>query len=70
MTSISFYIKEMSCSNCSENLIKALNKNGFDDVEIDFADRVVTINFDETKFDIQNIKEVISKNGFTPKVVD
>ncbi|WPL40345.1 heavy-metal-associated domain-containing protein [Malacoplasma iowae] len=70
MTSISFYIKEMSCSNCSENLIKALNKNGFDDVEIDFVDRVVTINFDETKFDIQNIKEVISKNGFTPKVVD
>lgn len=70
MASVSFYIKEMSCANCSENIIRALNKNGFDDVEVDFADRVITINFDSSNFDLEQIKKVISKNGFTPKLVD
>lgn len=70
MSSISFHIKEMSCANCSENIVKSLNKNGLYDVEVDFANKIITVNFNETEFEVEQIKKIISKSGFKPVMVN
>ena len=58
-------IEGMHCAGCSTRLEKVLNNlEGVETAKVSLEERKATIKYDETKINIENIKETIEDAGF------
>lgn len=58
-------IEGMHCSGCSTRLEKVLNNlEGVETAKVSLEEKKATIKYDETKINIENIKEAIEDAGF------
>ncbi len=65
MKEIILKIEGMHCTGCSNRLEKVLNNtDGIEKVAVSFEDKKATITFDESKTNIEKIKEAIEDSGF------
>lgn len=61
-------IEGMHCAGCSTRLEKVLNNlEGVETAKVSLEERKATIKYDETKINIENIKETIEDAGFEGK---
>ena len=65
MKEIKLKIEGMHCAGCSNRLEKILNNvDGIESAKVSLEEKQATIKFDETKTNIENIKEAIADAGF------
>lgn len=58
-------IEGMHCAGCSTRLEKILNNlEGVETAKVSLEEKKATIKYDETKINIENIKEAIEDTGF------
>lgn len=58
-------IEGMHCTGCSTRLEKVLNNlEGVETAKVSLEEKKATIKYDETKINIENIKEAIEYAGF------
>ena len=58
-------IEVMHCAGCSTRLEKVLNNlEGVETAKVSLEEKKATIKYDETKINIENIKEAIEDTGF------
>jgi hypothetical protein len=58
-------IEGMHCTGCSTRLEKVLNNlEGVETAKVSLEENKATIKYDETKINIENIKEAIEDAGF------
>ena len=58
-------IEGMHCAGCSTRLERVLNNlEGVEEAKVSLEEKQATIKFDETKTNIENIKEAIADAGF------
>ena len=58
-------IEGMHCTGCSTRLEKVLNNlEGVETAKVSLEEKKTTIKYDETKINIENIKEAIEDAGF------
>ena len=58
-------IEGMHCAGCSTRLEKVLNNlEGVETTKVSLEEKKATIKYDETKINIENIKEAIEDAGF------
>lgn len=58
-------IEGMHCAGCSTRLEKVLNDlEGVETAKVSLEEKKATIKYDETKINIENIKEAIEDAGF------
>ena len=58
-------IEGMHCAGCSTRLEKILNNlEGVEKAKVSLEEKKATIKYDETKINIENIKEAIEDAGF------
>lgn len=58
-------IEGMHCTGCSTRLEKVLNNlEGVETAKVSLEEKKATIKYDETKINIENIKEAIEDAGF------
>jgi len=58
-------IEGMHCTGCSTRLEKVLNNlEGVETAKVSLEEKIATIKYDETKINIENIKEAIEDAGF------
>ena len=58
-------IEGMHCAGCSTRLEKVLNNlEGVETAKVSLEEKKATIKYDETKINIENIKEAIEDTGF------
>ena len=58
-------IEGMHCAGCSTRLERVLNNlEGVEEAKVSLEEKQTTIKFDETKTNIENIKEAIADAGF------
>ena len=58
-------IEGMHCAGCSTRLEKVLNNlEGVEIAKVSLEEKKATIKYDETKINIENIKEAIEDTGF------
>ena len=58
-------IEGMHCAGCSTRLEKVLNNlEGVETAKVSLEEKKTTIKYDETKINIENIKEAIEDAGF------
>ena len=58
-------IEGMHCTGCSTRLEKILNNlEGVETAKVSLEEKKATIKYDETKINIENIKEAIEDAGF------
>lgn len=58
-------IEGMHCAGCSTRLEKILNNlDGVETAKVSLEEKKATIKYDETKINIENIKETIEDAGF------
>lgn len=58
-------IEGMHCAGCSKRLEKVLNNlEGVEIAKVSLEEKKATIKYDETKINIENIKEAIEDAGF------
>lgn len=58
-------IEGMHCAGCSTRLEKVLNNlDGVEIAKVSLEEKKATIKYDETKINIENIKEAIEDAGF------
>lgn len=58
-------IEGMHCAGCSTRLEKVLkNLEGVETAKVSLEEKKATIKYDETKINIENIKEAIEDAGF------
>ena len=58
-------IEGMHCAGCSTRLEKVLNNlEGIETAKVSLEEKKATIKYDETKINIENIKETIKDTGF------
>ena len=58
-------IEGMHCAGCSTRLEKILNNlEGVETAKVSLEEKKATIKYDETKINIENIKEAIEDAGF------
>ena len=58
-------IEGMQCAGCSTRLEKVLNNlEGVETAKVSLEEKKATIKYDETKINIENIKEAIEDTGF------
>lgn len=61
-------IEGMHCTGCSTRLEKVLNNlEGVETAKVSLEEKKATIKYDETKINIENIKEAIEDAGFKGK---
>jgi copper chaperone len=53
----------MHCVNAVKSSVRALN--GISNVDVDLASKRVTVDYDSTKVDVQNIKHKIEDAGYS-----
>ena len=56
-------VSGMTCSNCAKGIEKHLNKNGFQDVNVDFPNSEVSLSIDSNKT-VSNAEKLINEIGF------
>ena len=65
MKEIKLKIEGMHCEGCSTRLERVLNNlEGVEEAKVSLEEKQATIKFDETKTNIENIKEDIADAGF------
>ena len=65
MKEIKLKIEGMHCTGCSNRLEKVLNNtDGVEKATVSFEDKKAIITFDESKTNIEKIKEAIEDSGF------
>ena len=65
MKEIKLKIEGMHCTGCSTRLERVLNNlEGVEEAKVSLEENQATIKFDETKTNIENIKEAIADAGF------
>ena len=65
MKEIKLKIEGMHCTGCSTRLEKVLNNtDGVEKATVSFEDKKAIITFDESKTNIEKIKEAIEDCGF------
>ena len=65
MKEIKLKIEGMHCAGCSTRLERILNNlEGVEEAKVSLEEKQTTIKFDETKTNIENIKETIADAGF------
>ena len=65
MREIKLKIEGMHCAGCSTRLEKVLNNlEGVETAKVSLEEKKATIKYDETKINIENIKEAIEDAGF------
>ena len=65
MKEIKLKIEGMHCAGCSTRLERVLNNlEGVEEAKVSLEEKQTTIKFDETKTNIENIKEAIAYAGF------
>ena len=65
MKDIKLKIEGMHCAGCSTRLERVLNNlEGVEEAKVSLEEKQATIKFDETKTNIENIKEAIADAGF------
>ena len=65
MKEIKLKIEGMLCAGCSTRLERVLkNLEGVEEAKVSLEEKQATIKFDETKTNIENIKEAIADAGF------
>lgn len=65
MKEIKLKIEGMHCAGCSTRLERVLNNlEGVEEAKVSLEEKQTTIKFDETKTNIENIKETIADAGF------
>ena len=65
MKEINLKIEGMHCAGCSTRLDKVLNNlEGVETAKVSLEEKKATIKYDETKINIENIKEAIEDAGF------
>jgi heavy metal transport/detoxification protein len=65
MKEIKLKIEGMHCTGCSTRLERVLNNlEGVEEAKVSLEEKQATIKFDETKTNIENIKEAIADAGF------
>ena len=65
MKEINLKIEGMHCAGCSTRLEKVLNNlEGVEIAKVSLEAKKATIKYDETKINIENIKEAIEDAGF------
>ena len=65
MKDIKLKIEGMHCTGCSNRLEKVLNNlEGVETAKVSLEEKKATIKYDETKINIENIKETIEDAGF------
>lgn len=65
MKEIKLKIEGMHCAGCSTRLERILNNlEGVEEAKVSLEEKQATIKFDETKTNIENIKETIEDAGF------
>ena len=65
MKEIKLKIEGMHCAGCSTRLERVLNNlEGVEETKVSLEEKQATIKFDETKPNIENIKEAIADAGF------
>lgn len=58
-------IEGMHCAGCSTRLERVLNNlEGVETAKVSLEEKKATIKYDETKINIENIKEAIEDAGF------
>ena len=58
-------IEGMHCAGCSTRLERVLNNlEGVETAKVSLEEKKATIKYDETKINIENIKEAIEDTGF------
>lgn len=58
-------VEGMSCSHCEKAVKDALNGlNGVKNVEVELKSKKVTVEYDEAKVSMENIKEAIEDQGY------
>ena len=58
-------IEGMHCAGCSTRLEKVLNNlEGVETAKVSLEEKKATIKYDETKINIENLKEAIEDAGF------
>lgn len=59
------HVDGMSCSHCVNSVKKALDKiSGVSSVSVSIDDGTVTVDYDETGTNIEQIKEAINEAGY------
>ncbi len=65
MKEVNLKIEGMHCAGCSTRLEKVLNNlEGVEKAEVSLEEKQAIIKYDETKINIENIKEAIDDAGF------
>ena len=65
MKEINLKIEGMHCAGCSTRLERVLNNlEGVETAKVSLEEKKATIKYDETKINIENIKEAIEDAGF------
>ena len=65
MKEVKLNIEGMHCTGCSTRLEKVLNNlEGVETAKVSLEENKATIKYDETKINIENIKEAIEDAGF------
>ena len=64
MKEIKLKIEGMHCAGCSTRLERVLNNLEGVEEKVSLEEKQATIKFDETKTNIENIKEAIADAGF------
>ena len=56
------YIEDMTCDHCVETINNAINKiSGVKKLEIDLKNKLVVVDFDTIKTNLEDIKSVIKR---------
>lgn len=65
MKEVNLKIEGMHCAGCSTRLEKVLNNlEGVEKAQVSLEEKKATIKYDETKINLENIKESIEDAGF------
>lgn len=63
MTNQTLQVNGMSCQHCVRSVEKALNEIGAEG-KVDLAAKTVEVRYDESKLDLEKIKEAIEEQGY------
>ena len=69
MKIVNFEVDELECTSCANTIEHELSKKGLKDVNIDVVNKVVSINYDDSKFSEQEIEKIIKKAGFKAELI-
>lgn len=65
MKNITLNVEGMSCSHCVNAVTKAVTAlDGVSGVNVDLEGKKVTVDFEEDKVSLDNIKEAIEEEGY------